>query len=59
MVDGRNKMQKLKVIYEDNHIIVVENEARAVLVYLWGKVHLGGNPRMDAGKLSSQDTYFI
>jgi len=24
MVDGRNKMQKLKVIYEDNHIIVVE-----------------------------------
>ena len=24
MVDGRNKMQKLKVIYEDNHIIIVE-----------------------------------
>lgn len=24
MVDGRNKIQKLKVIYEDNHIIVVE-----------------------------------
>ena len=24
MEDGKNKMEKLKVIYEDNHIIVVE-----------------------------------
>lgn len=24
MVDGRVKMDKLKVLYEDNHIIVVE-----------------------------------
>ena len=41
------------------HIIVVQNETRAVLVYLGDKVHLGGDPCMDAGKLTGQDTHLV
>lgn len=41
------------------HIVVVEDQPRAVLVYLGKKFHFCNDPRVEAGEFSGQNADFI